>query len=98
HDLNVVNARLTIDRSRLANAQVALDQAQTELFAWPNISHAVMHLRSDLVSRAQFEANLDRAHHAIMSDLADLRRDQGDLAADRGRVTQLQVRINRLAQ
>ena len=96
HDLNLVNTTLAVDRGKLAKVQGALDHTQTELFLWPNIQHAVMLLRSDLVSRDQFNANLDRAHYAIAADLTDLQQDPAPLAADRTRAHQLQVRLSAL--
>jgi chromosome segregation ATPase len=93
HDLSVVNARLIIDRGKLAQAQAALDTLQTQLTPWPAIAHAVADLRSDLVTRDRFDADLDRVHHAIAADLMDLRETQADLAADHARAHQLQVRL-----
>jgi chromosome segregation ATPase len=82
HDLEWVDVGLTADRGRLAQAEAAVDRLQTGLFAWPALYRTVVLLRSDIVSRDQLQADLDRAHADINRDLADLRQDQADLAAD----------------
>jgi hypothetical protein len=70
-----------------------LDQLQTTLFTRPALYRTVALLRSDIVSRDQLQADLDRAHADVNRDLIDLRQDQADAADDDARVHQLQARL-----